>query len=970
MKISLLLIIGLLITVLSPVALYVVAQDQIVVSDKGSFVVVDNGVLRIEFLKQGVRARSWLIKSSGLDLAANSGSRGDMGRSYPLWDWLTNQPWPGELCLNTYTFKLVEKSSSKAVLEFSTNITQGDVAGLTVKKTIVVYYGKYYLDIVVTIENPTSKSITIRDTFYDGKLGYTFAWAGVLGNSGLNDLQAWKYNDITITDKKEHFVRDDVTNLKWIAVYDAEEGCIAAIIIHNKTAAVWREADPNWGTEVRVEFPSTTVGAGKKISYVFNVYGGPIDARYLSEIGLQEMARRFSIIVRATTDKVVYTLGEKAELTVNVTNNGAEDLRADVKVDVYLKGVLKYSTYIAEDVTVASGQTYRISKYVDLPAGEGIVTFIVKVLEDDTELSSIFIRAGVADPSKRKPLYIAFVWHHHQAPNFYPNGVYHGLWAFVHTYENEFSPYYEGGAYLVHTYIHEQVPEIKDNDHLSPSLLYQWHQAITEGYKTSPYSKVKPDDPRVQRVKEALNNYKQLYMEGRIEILTSFFAHPIAGYEINYFSSKGFGDTIYRILKWELLYGKKITEEVTGAKPEGAWTPEMFWDMKLVKLYNESGVRYTVLCSQHFYQSRGDKGTIYEPYVVEDKDSGRTIIVFFRDQGLSDWIGFNNNMPDVSSAEENARNYVLALFELYMDNPGKLVVIALDGENWMLMARFPSTTPVFLRKMWEYIASAEVFRTVTLNEALKIVPPRRVLTYIPTGSWIGLTASQWTGGVKDQLWSYVADKMSTVDAYLSLIPNEYFNQQAFNTSSRLYEVLRAISIALDSDYYWYGEYEGNQKVIKMWADKAEELALSELSKVKIISVNVEGGIKEGEEALFKVAVKNEFQYNVVISLKFSSDEGVIETKTFSDISVPPGESQYEYKVKCIKGGSGRVRVDLVLGTISVSSIEVEVSAESVFTIPSYVIAIIGIIVFTAIIVVIIIKARSIAEKEGAGILKY
>jgi len=34
MKISLLLIIGLLITVLSPVALYVVAQDQIVVSDK------------------------------------------------------------------------------------------------------------------------------------------------------------------------------------------------------------------------------------------------------------------------------------------------------------------------------------------------------------------------------------------------------------------------------------------------------------------------------------------------------------------------------------------------------------------------------------------------------------------------------------------------------------------------------------------------------------------------------------------------------------------------------------------------------------------------------------------------------------------------------------------------------------------------------------------------------------------------
>lgn len=521
------------------------------------------------------------------------------------------------------------------------------------------------------------------------------------------------------------------------------------------------------------------------------------------------MTMKPKLLTKVLIDKIIYKPSTKIKCNVHMNNPSDIPIRGILTVKVTREGELIYSRSLF-DVSVEPRSLKDTSFTLLSPRKEGIYTLRLTINANKGDVFIGSINFAVGDPTKRDKLYVAFVWHNHQAPNYRPDGVYHALWAFIHTYADEFSPYYRGGAYLVHTYIMSKHPSIKVTYHLSPSLLYQWKQAIKEGYKTTPYTTVKSPDPRISRIKEALNNYLKLLNEGRIEVLTSFFAHPIAGFLVKRFSRDS--KIVEDMLLWELKGGLNITSNVMGVDPKGAWCPEMFWDMKLISLFHDVGVKYTVLCEQHFKLSKGERATIYEPYIVKDLKSGKSVIVFFRDRELSDWIGFKNNMPTLNNVDANLRSFMLALYKRYLNNPGKLVVIALDGENWMIMSKFPSHAAVFLDKLYKALEeNSDYFKTVTLTEALDKVPPRRELTYVPWGSWIGLTASQWTGGVKDELWKFIESKLKTIADFTK---EHKVNEEVLK---RVYE---AMAIAMDSDYFWYGEEAESQEVIKMWANYA------------------------------------------------------------------------------------------------------------------------------------------------------
>ncbi len=85
--------------------------------------------------------------------------------------------------------------------------------------------------------------------------------------------------------------------------------------------------------------------------------------------------------------------------------------------------------------------------------------------------------------------------------------------------------------------------------HLSPSLLWQWNYRLRHGFLTQDGSYVPPNDPRLDRVRRALEAYKKLAEEGHVEIISSFFNHPIPGYVA---SSYGWGTALMtEELKWE-----------------------------------------------------------------------------------------------------------------------------------------------------------------------------------------------------------------------------------------------------------------------------------------------------------------------------------------------------------------------------------------------------------------------------------
>ncbi|HDH06959.1 MAG TPA: hypothetical protein ENF87_01180, partial [Thermoproteales archaeon] len=449
---------------------------------------------------------------------------------------------------------------------------------------------------------------------------------------------------------------------------------------------------------------------------------------------------------KVNLDKVVYKIGERALLSLSFKNTSSEAAKKDVYLELRLNGELKMAFLAREGISLGPGEEYRETIEVPLPREEGLGELNVYLVENG-EVVRKNVELGIVDPSKRKPLMVAFVWHHHQAPNFYPDGTFHSLWAFTHVYDDEFPPF-EGGAYYIHVKNHEKHTKIKDCDHVSPSLLLQWKAVIERGAKTV-HGRIEPDDPKIERVRYVLEKFREMSAEGKVEILGDLFAHTVQGLVIDLFSKRGMKKLALEILDWELRYGKRITREVLDCEPIGAWTPEMYWSPELAELYSRNGYKYTVLCDQHFRASSGEKGSIYEPYRVEY--NGNSIVIFFRDRELSDWISFRNNFTDEEHAEREARGFTLTLLEKYFKHPGGICVIALDGENWMIGSMTREYVPLFFDLLWRYIEESEkVFKTVTLSEYLKNRDGNsfKTLKYIPKGSWAGLSNAQWVGGVK------------------------------------------------------------------------------------------------------------------------------------------------------------------------------------------------------------------------------
>lgn len=470
---------------------------------------------------------------------------------------------------------------------------------------------------------------------------------------------------------------------------------------------------------------------------------------------------------------------------------------------------------------------------------------------------------------------MTIVWHNHQAPNYLPDNTYHEDWAFKWVWYDLFKPLTTGGPYLVHLRLLEKHDKIKVVHHLSPSLLKQWVDAIERGYRVGNGEYYPPDSREVQLVKEALEGYRKLASTSRVEFLSSVYAHTILGYIISRMNMED-------IVREELSLGLQVTEEILGVKAKGVWTPEMAWDQRLVKIYYDHGIEYTVLCGKnHFPVSRGKvKKDIYMPYTV--RSLGEEIKVFFRDQRLSDIIGFSNYFPDEKSVERTARRIIIdAVKTLLGRNSDGVVVLALDGENWMIFSKTPRGTYLFLDKLYEYmekVQSKGILNTVTLSEALGIAE-HGILDHIPTTSWLG-SFYKWDGEIMEhsRYWLRINKAYKLIKAYEYMV----MGRDDYSKKARW-----ALYHALDSDYWWAEFW--NKKVIEIWLNELEKTIGYGFGK---IGLNVKQKVAEGivgESVCIDIVVSNNLDRAARIQLVVSKP--YVETK-WVEIEAPSSVSEY------------------------------------------------------------------------------
>lgn len=278
-------------------------------------------------------------------------------------------------------------------------------------------------------------------------------------------------------------------------------------------------------------------------------------------------------------------------------------------------------------------------------------------------------------------------------------------------------------------------------------------------------------------ITQVVNYYRQA-QEAGTELITSPFYHPILPILAEY----GWDEDILA----QLSLGQEQHLKLFGKPAVGVWLPEQAVSSAAVELLGKAGFRWTVADEWTLGAALGRspaKAELASPWKYGD------IAVFFRDHNISDKISFSYGNKPTSEAVADFMNEIRRYWAEIPAPENHVVVVALDGENWMFMAGYPDNGREFLRALYRALSQADWVRTVTPADFLAQAPALPSLPTIPTSSWAG-DLSTWQGEAEeDEAWARLS---SARQALFSRDPHRL--------------ALEALYAAEGSDWFWwYGD---------------------------------------------------------------------------------------------------------------------------------------------------------------------
>lgn len=254
--------------------------------------------------------------------------------------------------------------------------------------------------------------------------------------------------------------------------------------------------------------------------------------------------------------------------------------------------------------------------------------------------------------------------------------------------------------------------------------------------------------------------------------------------------------------RWHLQQGIDVFQRYFGMKPQGVWLSEGGISEDAVSLLDELGIRWTASgegvwrnsCRLSGYNGEDEhsKRSLFMPYQQADSK----VRVFFRDDGLSDLIGFKYSTWHARDAVADFVQHLenIAVF-LNHNASNQVVSIILDGENaWEY---YPKNGAYFLDALYAVLSNSDQIKMVTFAEASNL--PIRTLPAICAGSWVYGSFSTWIGSPdKNRGWDYLAAAKVAFDEVMTAGTLDT-QQQALAS--------RQLGICEGSDWFWwFGDY--------------------------------------------------------------------------------------------------------------------------------------------------------------------
>ena len=374
--------------------------------------------------------------------------------------------------------------------------------------------------------------------------------------------------------------------------------------------------------------------------------------------------------------------------------------------------------------------------------------------------------------------------------------------------------------------------------------LLTWHHLAWIG------ETIKRNDPRIKRLilKESdytlndrymllevigeihnsiIGRYRRLAQAGQIELSVTPYAHPIIPLMLDINSAReAMPDvplpekTSYpggkERVHWHIKQGLDIFKNHFGFKPVGCWPSEGAVSDETLEVLSEYNFKWVATGGSVLNNSLSKADMIDEiynnvgvhrVYTVNGENSSdkaaskEKINCFFRDDGLSDLIGFTYSKWHADDAVGNLVEHLETIYNYRESQDGRVVSIILDGENaWEY---YPENGYHFLTALYKRLAEHPNIELTTFSDCLDSAKATKTkptkLPFLVAGSWVYGSFSTWIGdSAKNRGWDMLIEAKQRFD---------YVVASGVLDAAELSRAEQQLAVCEGSDWFWwFGDY--------------------------------------------------------------------------------------------------------------------------------------------------------------------
>jgi alpha-amylase/alpha-mannosidase (GH57 family) len=309
-----------------------------------------------------------------------------------------------------------------------------------------------------------------------------------------------------------------------------------------------------------------------------------------------------------------------------------------------------------------------------------------------------------------------------------------------------------------------------------------------------------------------IRRYRALARAGRIELSVTPYAHPIMPLLLDINAAReavpemplpqldaypGGEDRV----RWHIDKGIQTFKRFFGFIPNGCWPSEGGVSRETLEILGEAGFSWAASGGNVLHNSLRKSGleraNVHYPFRV----AGTDIACFFRDDGLSDLIGFEYSKWHADDAVADLIHHLENIAR--HEAQDSVVSIIMDGENaW---EHFPENGYYFLSALYKRLAAHPEIEMVTFSECLERKTPVKALPELVAGSWVYGTFSTWIGDVdKNRGWDMLGDAKWHFDKAVS---------KGRLNKEQLRKAEYQLGVCEGSDWFWwFGDYNPEEAV--------------------------------------------------------------------------------------------------------------------------------------------------------------